>query len=212
VKDSKHSGIFSLRKGSRQEQGSLALPPFPRKTIFFNRILNLSLPHLTKALLPYSDKDLVIPSTRKETMRKKLASLLLSLTALTGCGGNLPTGSAALKATAKYDADWTVFVYMAADNNLSSAAAVDVNEMEAGLSSDRVRFVVLLDQASKGDSRILEIKNDPNGLNKDIISPVVDDKGAVIGADHEVDTGASKTLENFLNWGTKSTPPATPCW
>lgn len=140
-------------------------------------------------------------------MRKRLACTLLSLATLTGCGvsnlSGVSYGTMGTNGSGRTVADWTVFVYMAGDNNLSSAAAKDVNEMEAGLSSDRVHFVVLLDQDKKGDSRILDIKNDPNGLNNEIVSSVVDDQGAVISADKEVDTGSPETLKRFLTWGTK---------
>ncbi|HEY9766841.1 MAG TPA: clostripain-related cysteine peptidase, partial [Chroococcales cyanobacterium] len=131
-------------------------------------------------------------------------SIASPLTSLLGLGGGLHSDGTKGPRPGGYD--WTVFVYMAADNSLSSAAPLDINEMEAGLSSDRVRFVVLVDQDQVGDSRIIEIKHDPGGLNEEIVSPTIDDKGAVIPQNHEVDTGDPKTLERFVQWGVKNYP------
>ncbi|MBC7543992.1 MAG: hypothetical protein H7338_14800, partial [Candidatus Sericytochromatia bacterium] len=135
---------------------------------------------------------------------------------LTGCSGGGPLArpsalsgvdAAGTKGQRPADAsDWTVFVYMAADNSLSDFAAADINEMEAGLTTDRVKVVVLVDQAAQGDSRIIEIKHDPKGLNDTIVSPTVDDGGAVIPANKELDTGDPQTLEKFVAWGAKHYP------
>ncbi|HBN07808.1 MAG TPA: hypothetical protein DD435_03875 [Cyanobacteria bacterium UBA8530] len=147
-------------------------------------------------------------------MLRKIA-LALSLTMLSGCnvtpltsllglgGGFQADGT---KGPRQGDTEWTVFVYIAADNSLSSAVPFDLNEMEAGLSSDKVRFVVMADQDQVGDSRIIEIKRDPAGLNEEIVSPIVNDKGAVIPLNHEADSGDPKTLERFVQWGVKNYP------
>ncbi|MNX95396.1 Clostripain precursor [compost metagenome] len=151
-------------------------------------------------------------------MFKKSALLLSLATSLmvTGCGV-MPTGlfggaggdlsAQGTKGPKAGASDWTVFVYIAGDNNLSPFAAKDLNEMEAGLSSERVKVVALVDQDRDGDSRILEIKHDPKGVNNTLVSPVIDDGGAVIPKNtKEVDTGSSATLEKFINWGTKNYP------
>lgn len=141
-------------------------------------------------------------------MPKRLAALALSLAILTGCGSPafLASGSdAAMSAMGSGGKDWTVFVYMAADNSLSEAADLDLNELEAGLSTDRVRFVVLVDQNQANDSRILEIRPDARGMNETLVSPAIDDKGAVIRG-NEVDMGSPETLKRFLDWGTKRYP------
>jgi hypothetical protein len=140
-------------------------------------------------------------------MRKQVAGLMLSLALLTGCGtpGFMLGGSGdTLEGLGTKDGkDWTVFIYMAADNSLTEAADLDLNELEAGLTSDRVRFVVLVDQAKQGDSRILEIRPDSRGMNETLVSAAVDDQGAVIPASREIDTGSAATLKRFLEWGTK---------
>jgi hypothetical protein len=103
-------------------------------------------------------------------------------------------------------AEWTVLVYGAGDNNLSDFIASDINEMEAGLTTDKVKVVMLADQMEQGDSRILEIKHDPAGVNDRIVSTVVNDRGAVIPASKEVNTGDPRTLEKFVEWGVKAYP------
>ncbi len=54
--------------------------------------------------------------------------------------------------TASADAKWTVMVYMAADNNLESAAIGDYEEMIQVSSTDSVRIVVQLDRHPRFDS------------------------------------------------------------
>jgi hypothetical protein len=61
----------------------------------------------------------------------------------TGSSVSLPAvGGGAKKA-------WTVFVYMAADNNLESASLLDFAEMQKGV-NDNTNLVVLYDRAKKG--------------------------------------------------------------
>lgn len=151
-------------------------------------------------------------------MRWKRAALagLIGTMSLSACGPGMPmlrpgdlgaVESEGLKGPRGANAaDWTVFVYGAGDNSLSDFIGSDINEMEAGLTSDRVKVVILADQAAQGDSRILEIKHDPAGINDRIVSPVVDDHGAVIPANHEVNTGDPRTLERFIDWGIKNYP------
>lgn len=149
-------------------------------------------------------------------MRARLAiTVALVGSLLAGCGLGAapfdPTGAATstaagTKGPKQGASDWVVFVYMGADNNLAPYASQDLNEMEAGLDSSRVKFVVLVDQQRQGDSRIVEVTRDPEGFNQTIVSPSVDDGGAVIPADHEVDTGSPDTLERFARWGAAHYP------
>jgi hypothetical protein len=108
------------------------------------------------------------------------------------------------KGSARSAADWTVFVYVAADNNLSRFATKDLQEMQAGLTSSRVRFVAMVDQAQQGDSRIVEISTPADG--EPAVQTVVDDRGAVIPASREVDSGSPETLKKFVEWGTANYP------
>ncbi len=145
-------------------------------------------------------------------MKRLLPATLLTSLLLTGCGVGSPGlfggagGSFELDGTkgpGRNAADWTVFVYVAADNNLSPFATRDLQEMQAGLSSDRVRFVAMVDQAQKGDSRILEISAKQG---QPAATTVVNDGGAVIPASREVDSGSPETLKKFVEWGIKSYP------
>jgi hypothetical protein len=147
--------------------------------------------------------------------RSALAGLIGAMT-LSACGPGLPAlrpgalgavEAEGLKGQRPANAaEWTVFVYGAGDNSLSDFIGSDINEMEAGLTSDKVKVVILADQAEQGDSRILEIKHDPAGVNDTIVSPAIDDHGAVIPANHEVNTGDPRTLERFIDWGVKNYP------
>lgn len=106
---------------------------------------------------------------------------------------------------------WTVAVHLAGDNNLYSAALDDVNEMEAGLAmnpaaAEMLDIIVLFDGSPRGDSKILRIKPDPGPVNRNIISEVIDDKGAVIPASKEVDTGDPAVLNAFVDFLTKNFP------
>lgn len=74
---------------------------------------------------------------------------------------------------------WTLMVYMAADNDLESAAIQDFNEMESvALGGVPVTTVVLLDRSpgydqTNGDwtdTRMYEVSTDPDGLNNTIAS------------------------------------------
>lgn len=142
-------------------------------------------------------------------MMKKIALAAISLAALAGCGISSPLQSglagyeaAGSKGSVKGAADWTVFVYMAGDNSLSSAVNSDLAEMKAGLSSDRVHFVVLADQEQDGDSRILDIRYD--SASKKVVETKVANN--IISSNNEINTGDVKNFEKFVNWGIKNYP------
>ena len=73
--------------------------------------------------------------------------------------------------------EWTIAVYMAADNDLESAAIQDLNEMEASIENG-VTVVALLDRSDGydgtngnwDDSRLYQVEKDDSGLNGTIIS------------------------------------------
>ena len=61
-----------------------------------------------------------------------------------------PPPTSAPLPTATYDAtldDWTLLVYMDADNNLELPGLLDLNEMEAAGSSEQVNVIVQIDRA-----------------------------------------------------------------
>jgi hypothetical protein len=97
-----------------------------------------------------------------------------------------------------FAADWTIIVYLDADNNLYTDGLDDVNEMESCQDSADVNIIVLFDGNDIGDSVIYEIKHDDD-ITK-ITSPIVDDGGAVIPVNKECDMGEWKTLNKFIIW------------
>ncbi|MEC9390519.1 MAG: clostripain-related cysteine peptidase [Myxococcota bacterium] len=102
-------------------------------------------------------------------------------------------------------AEWTIMVYLAADNNLESAALTDLNEMETAGSTDAVNILVELDRAegysdADGDwtgARRYRVERDTNP--NVITTPVAVDLG-------EVDSGDPQTFIDFIEWGVEHYP------
>ena len=102
-------------------------------------------------------------------------------------------------------AEWTVMVYLAADNNLEAAGLTDLNEMEQAGSTDEVNILVELDRAhgystADGDwtgARRYRVEADDDWDT--IGSPVAVDLG-------EVDSGAPETFIDFIAWGVENYP------
>lgn len=85
-------------------------------------------------------------------------------------------------------ADWTVLVYMAADNNLQNQALRDLQEMAVAGSSTAVHVIVQLDLPDSGAARYAL----PS------LSPIV-----ALGAQA---MGSAQTLSDFLVWGRQNYP------
>ena len=102
-------------------------------------------------------------------------------------------------------AEWTVLVYMAADNNLEEYAIMDVNEMESIGSDSKVKIAIELDRTPGYDTgngdwtttrRYLITKDtDVYVIN----SQLIQDLG-------ELDMAAPQTLADFLAWGMQRYP------
>ena len=91
--------------------------------------------------------------------------------------------------------EWTVMVYMAADNYLSEEGLIDINEMEAVDLPDNVNVVVQYDGIENGDTKRGAIQRDSN-------TSVVSSKlTAVDEANPELNSGDPQTLTNFIKWG-----------
>ncbi len=101
--------------------------------------------------------------------------------------------------------DWTVMVYINADNNLESAGVNDLNEMEQVGSSDDVNIVVQIDRTPGYDTSnqdwqgtrryYIEQDSDTNTIG----SQLVEDIG-------EVDMGSPQTLTDFATWAINNYP------
>jgi hypothetical protein len=101
--------------------------------------------------------------------------------------------------------NWTVLVYMVADNNLEPFAIQDLNEMELALPAPGVTVVVEVDRStgydtSNGDwtgARRYLIR--PDGDPSTVTSTMLSDLG-------ELDMGDPQTLADFLSWGFDTYP------
>lgn len=95
--------------------------------------------------------------------------------------------------------DWTVMVYMAADNNLDTYALDDINEMEMALPIDSADVLVYLDRAPGGlpeNPVILQITND---TRSEIYSPIIKSLP-------ESDSASVVNLSNFVSFCTTNYP------
>lgn len=109
------------------------------------------------------------------------------------------------EAKTKYDAEWTIMVFVNAKNNLERFGLKDVNEMEMVGSSDKVNIVVELGRmdgfdTSEGDwkgSRRYLIKKDND--TSAVTSPVLQDLGPK-------DMGDWRHLVDFGKWAKSNFP------
>jgi hypothetical protein len=122
-----------------------------------------------------------------------VVAAVLSLV-LVPMGSGLPEAAGSQEGTT-----WTVMIYMAGDADSSLPWEDDVNEMESAQASPSVKIVALVDPEGVGDSMLLEIVHDPVVTGDTIISPTIDDEGAVI-VGGEVNTGSPTTLRNFVEF------------
>lgn len=96
-------------------------------------------------------------------------------------------------------ADWTVLVYMAADNNLWQNAVADVNSMESVSLPANLNLIVQTDMPADsgypgGQRRKIRPDNSPS-----ITSPLLESLGTI-------DSGDPQTLASFANWGFQKYP------
>ena len=107
---------------------------------------------------------------------------------------------------AEPEKEWTFMLFMAADNNLEAATALDINELEKYGSTDDVNFVAQIDRNGNysqdselkwsGAKRFYIIK-DKN--TKKMTSPAVRDLG-------DVDMASPKALTDFVTWAVENYP------
>jgi hypothetical protein len=113
-----------------------------------------------------------------------------------GCNG----GSGGDSSTEKQS--WTIMVYMAADNDLSDYAEVDLQELEIGCNdNDNIKILVLIDQDSDGDTRLYKIKHDlyPWTIVSERLSDSTFLNISATGND-ELDMSNPNTLSNFIKF------------
>ena len=113
-------------------------------------------------------------------------------------------------------ADWTVMVYMPADNNLEEAALEDLNEMEAAeYDEEKLNVVVLLDTDGFNDgiddwpgTRLYEVKHDKSGMNQSLCSIRLGspELGLSSRTDKELNMADKRTMCNFIKYVKKNYP------
>lgn len=113
-------------------------------------------------------------------------------------------------------AEWTVLVYMAADNNLEGAAIADFNELENAEIDDDVNVLVLFDRcenydATNGDwsdTRLYRISKDDRLNRSQIVSEQLDcpELGLYVGTRTELDMANPCTLSGFCEFSKKNFP------
>lgn len=92
--------------------------------------------------------------------------------------------------TALFATDWTVLVYMAADNDLSSFAVENILEMESAIQAKNLKLVVQVDLPVQGATRYLIKKNSHPWIG----SSVLQELGTI-------DSGDPGQLKDFMRWG-----------
>jgi hypothetical protein len=113
-----------------------------------------------------------------------------------------------LSATGAGAAKWTLMIYMDAENNgLHSAGIDDINEMEWCTDNSEVNIIVLFDGNGSSDQTIYRIWGDDGDYDGTIVSPTVDDGGAVIPVGGEADMSNWEVFDDFVDW-TIDTYPA----
>ena len=107
------------------------------------------------------------------------------------------------------DTTWTVMVYMADDTSSPLPWEDNINSMEAATQAPGTSILALVDLPGIGNSQILKITHDPNPQSATIVSPAIDDRGAVIPpADHEVNMASAATLQAFITFAVERYPAA----
>ncbi len=102
-------------------------------------------------------------------------------------------------------ADWTVLVYMNADDDLEPYLVEDFNEMELCGSTERVNIVVQMDRHPSYDTS----SGDWNGTRRYLVGRDTDQRvirSLLLEDPGEMNMGAEKTLSDFLLWGLEKFP------
>jgi len=97
--------------------------------------------------------------------------------------------------------EWTVFVYMAADNNLEDVAISDFNEMEMVGSGPDLNIVVQFDRISGHDDSNGDWTDTRRFLVEQDFDPLIINSAPVNDSLGELNMGNPGTLKDFLEWG-----------
>ncbi|MCD6326823.1 hypothetical protein J7M28_04640 [bacterium] len=104
---------------------------------------------------------------------------------------------------------WTLVLYISGDNDLSSEALVDLNELEAAMEGVDANVLVLMDQYRNNDTRVFDARYDADGMfNEDIVSEEValgDVYAGWVGLS-ELNLADPDTLVHFSQWAVNNYP------
>jgi len=142
----------------------------------------------------------------------KIFALLLTAI-LTGCA---PVVNRSFQGEAA-GREWTVIVYMAADNDLESAAIADLKELEAvNYGNAPVSVLVLLDRSPYydmtngdwSDTRLFEVKYDSSGISSTIKSVRLDcpELGLSVNGETELNTADPAVLSKLIDFAARAYP------
>jgi hypothetical protein len=90
---------------------------------------------------------------------------------------------------------WTVLVYLAGDNDLDSAGAVDLDEMKRIGSTDEVNVVAQFDRSGRAARTVRYFLRKGTTRAQDVVQSL-----------GETNTGDPAVLEAFLSWGMRAYP------
>ncbi|MDR1803602.1 MAG: hypothetical protein LBQ94_08350 [Treponema sp.] len=143
---------------------------------------------------------------------KKMLFMLAALVLFSSCEQAVFTDSQGVSIGRR----WTFIVYMAADNDLESAAIADLNEMEAVRLNAHISILALVDRhpgydmtnENWPDTRLFEIRTDPGGLNSTIVSSRLDcpELGLSKEMETELNTADPLVLSHLIDFAKRSYP------
>ena len=100
----------------------------------------------------------------------------------------------------KTPSSWIIMVYMADDFLPDLPWRDNINQMEAANQAPGTNIIVLVDPLGSNDSMLLQIEHDDGTHGDAIISPRVNDSGAVIPSNGMVNMGSPDTLRSFIRF------------
>ncbi len=116
------------------------------------------------------------------------------------------TGKHESRERGRAEKEWTVFVYMAADNNLEDVAISDFNEMEMVGSGPDLNIVVQFDRISGHDASNGDWTDTRRFLVQQDFDPLTINTPPVNDSLGELNMGNPDTLSDFLEWGIDNYP------
>lgn len=146
-------------------------------------------------------------------------TLILSIFLLNSCSLNIPYEKIIeISEQVAPVRKWTFIVYMAADNNLESAAIQDLNELEAAaaIQDEQISILVLIDRSplydstngNWSDTRLYEVTQDGAGVDTVIRSKRIEcaELGISTSGSVELNMADPIILEYLLDFGKKTYP------